>query len=349
MKRLSYSLIGIGGVLTLLILAKSILIPLVYGVVLWFLSRFFKNLLHRIPLLKKRIPNWLINTFVFALVFLGLSLISSLITRNITSLLENSEVYGANLQNVLTLLNETLQIDLTKQISESIETFDYTTILGNIADALSGALGDFIMMILYAVFIFTEEASLSTKIRKLSKSEEKYEKATTILSRINDASSDYIRLKTYVSLLTGFVGYVFLLIMGVDAAFFWAFLMFALNYIPTIGSLIATLFPACFSLVQFGEVRPFIIILAGLGIVEWFIGNVLEPKLMGKSLNLSPLVTILALIIWGQIWGITGMLLSTPITVVMVIIFSQFESTRGAAILLSENGEIDEISDTPTG
>ena len=349
MKRLSYSLIGIGGVLTLLILAKSILIPLVYGVVLWFLSRFFKNLLHRIPLLKKRIPNWLINTFVFALVFLGLSLISSLITRNITSLLENSEVYGANLQNVLTLLNETLQIDLTKQISESIETFDYTTILGNIADALSGALGDFIMMILYAVFIFTEEASLSTKIRKLSKSEEKYEKATTILSRINDASSDYIRLKTYVSLLTGFVGYIFLLIMGVDAAFFWAFLMFALNYIPTIGSLIATLFPACFSLVQFGEVRPFIIILAGLGIVEWFIGNVLEPKLMGKSLNLSPLVTILALIIWGQIWGITGMLLSTPITVVMVIIFSQFESTRGAAILLSENGEIDEISDTPTG
>ncbi len=345
MKKLAYSLIGIGGVLTLLILAKSILIPFVYGVVLWFLSRYFKNLLHRIPLLKQKVPNWLINTFVFALVFLGLSLISGLITRNITSILENSDAYTQNLEKVLALLNQTLQVDLTQQISESIETFDYTSILGNIADALSGALGDFIMIILYAAFIFTEEASLSTKIRKLFGSDEKYEKASTILSRINDASSDYIRLKTYVSLLTGFVGYIFLLIMGVDAAFFWAFLMFALNYIPTIGSLIATLFPAFFSLVQFGEIRPFVIILAGLGVVEWFIGNVLEPRLMGKSLNLSPLVTILALIIWGQIWGITGMLLSTPITVVMVIIFSQFESTRGAAILLSENGEIDDIHD----
>ncbi|MEM9051280.1 MAG: AI-2E family transporter, partial [Bacteroidota bacterium] len=63
--------------------------------------------------------------------------------------------------------------------------------------------------------------------------------------------------------------------------------------------------------------------------------------LMGKSLNLSPLVTILALVVWGQIWGITGMLLSTPITVVMVIIFSQFESTRSVAVLLSENGDIE--------
>ena len=343
MKKLAYAVIGIGGVLTLLLLAKSILIPFVYGVVLWFLSRYFKNLLHKIPALKKNVPNWLINTFVFAIVFLGLSLISGIITRNISSLLANSSTYTENLNGVLQSLNTTFGIDITKQISETVETFDYASILGNIADSLSGALGNFVMIILYAAFIFTEEASLSTKIKKLFKTDEEHHKASRILGRINDASSDYIRLKTYVSLLTGGVGFVFLLVMGVDAAFFWAFLMFALNYIPTIGSLIATLFPAFFSLVQFGEVRPFIIILVGLGLVEWLIGNVIEPKLMGKSLNLSPLVTILALIVWGQIWGITGMLLSTPITVVMVIIFSQFESTRSVAVLLSENGDIDEL------
>ncbi|MEM6380863.1 MAG: AI-2E family transporter, partial [Bacteroidota bacterium] len=237
----------------------------------------------------------------------------------------------------------TFEIDLTEQISQSVERFDYTAILGNIADGLSGALGDFIMILLYAIFIFSEEKSLSEKIRRLFTSDDKYQKASAILQRINKASGDYIRLKTYVSILTGLVGYVFLSVMGVEAAFFWAFLMFALNYIPTVGSLIATLFPAFFSLVQFGELRPFLIILIGLGIAEWVIGNILEPRLMGKSLNLSPLVTILALIIWGKIWGISGMLLSTPITVVMVIIFSQFDSTRAVAILLSENGDIDEI------
>ncbi|MEM6540741.1 MAG: AI-2E family transporter, partial [Bacteroidota bacterium] len=341
MKKLAYSVIGIGGILTILILAQNIFIPFVYGIILWFLGRFFKNLLHKVPFLKKRVPNWLINTFIFVIIVLGISAISKLIADNISSLLANSETYKANLDTVLNQLNTTFQINLSEEITKTLADFDYTTILGNIADALSGVLGDLVMIVLYAVFILAEEASLSEKIKKLFDSEEKYHKAATILSRINDSFSDYIRLKTYLSLLTGAVGYVFLSIMGVDAAFFWAFLMFALNYIPTIGSLIATLFPAFFSLIQFGEIRPFIIILAGLGVIEWFIGNVLEPKLMGKSLNLSPLVTILALVVWGQIWGITGMLLSTPITVVMVIIFSQFNSTRSVAILLSENGDID--------
>ncbi|MEO9482484.1 MAG: AI-2E family transporter [Ekhidna sp.] len=343
MKKLAYSVIGIAGVLALLILGESILIPFVYGVVLWFLSRFFKNLLHKIPFLKKSVPNWLLNTFVFLIVLIGLSLISGLITTNIRSLLENNALYKANLDAVLNKINATFQIDLYAQLSSTIEKFDYASILGSIADSLTGALGDFIMIILYAAFILSEESSLTGKIKKLFSDPAQYERASSILKKINDASSDYIRLKTYVSLTTGFVGYVFLAIMGVDAAFFWAFLMFALNYIPTIGSLIATLFPAAFSLIQFGEFTPFIIILAGLGAIEWFIGNVIEPKLMGSSLNLSPLVTILALIVWGQIWGITGMLLSVPITVVMVIIFSQFESTRSIAILLSQNGEIDDI------
>ncbi|HAA15035.1 MAG TPA: hypothetical protein DCE41_26405 [Cytophagales bacterium] len=347
MKNLAYAVIGIGGVIALLVLAENILVPLVYGLVLWFLARYFKNLLNRVPFIQKRVPNLLVNALVFGLVFIALTFVSGLITSNIASLIENGDAYAANFNQVITnlntmmaSLNERYQIDIDQQITDSIETFDYTSILSGVADGLSGALGDFIMIILYAAFIFSEEASLSNKIQKLFSSTEGHERATSILRKINDASSDYIRLKTYVSLLTGLVGFVFLKIMGVDAAFFWAFLMFALNYIPTVGSLIATLFPAVFSLIQFGEVTPFIIILAGLGVIEWFIGNVLEPRLMGSSLNLSPLVTILALIVWGQIWGITGMLLSTPITVFMVIIFSQFPSTRGAAIMLSEKGEI---------
>ncbi|MEL6538237.1 MAG: AI-2E family transporter [Bacteroidota bacterium] len=348
MKNLAYAVIGIGGVIALLVVAENILIPLVYGLVLWFLSRYFKNLLNRIPFIQKRVPNLLVNALVFGLVFMALTFISGLITTNISALIANGEVYTSNFNSVLAALNERFHIDIYQQILDSVQSFDYTSILGGVADGLSGALGDFIMIILYAAFIFTEEASLSNKIKKLFSTTEGHERATSILRKINDATSDYIRLKTYVSLLTGLVGFIFLKIMGVDAAFFWAFLMFALNYIPTVGSLIATLFPAVFSLVQFGEITPFIIILAGLGIIEWFIGNVLEPRLMGSSLNLSPLVTILALIVWGQIWGITGMLLSTPITVVMVIIFSQFPGTRSVAILLSEKGEINIIEEEET-
>lgn len=345
MKKLAYTCIGIGGLIALLILSQSILIPLVYGLVLWFISRHLKKVVHTVPILEKYLPSWVLNTFVFALVFIGVSLISGLISANISALLENSSLYHTNLDKILNTLNTAFDIDLSKQIASVMKDFDYTSILGSLADTLSNTVGDFILVILYAAFLFAEEVSLSLKTKKIFSDEHQYERTTTILRKIDHATSDYIQLKTYVSLITGLVGFVFLKIMGVDAPFFWAFLMFALNYIPTIGSLIATIFPAFFSLIQFGEFTPFIIILAVLGAIEWCIGNVIEPKVMGKSLNLSPLVTILALIVWGQIWGITGMLLSTPITVVMLIVFSQFQSTRVVAILLSENGEIDEMVD----
>ena len=83
--------------------------------------------------------------------------------------------------------------------------------------------------------------------------------------------------------------------------------------------------------------------MACVGAIQVIVGNLVEPRLFGKSLNVSPLITILSLAIWGKIWGITGMVLSVPITVIMIIVFSQFEKTKKIAIILSENGEVDEI------
>ena len=93
-------------------------------------------------------------------------------------------------------------------------------------------------------------------------------------------------------------------------------------------------------LLQFGEFGPAIMVLIFVGLAQVLVGNILEPKLMGYSMNISPLVTIIALSIWGAIWGITGMVLSVPITVIMLIIFSQFEKTKPVAIMLSEKGKV---------
>ncbi|MFT6983415.1 MAG: putative PurR-regulated permease PerM [Crocinitomicaceae bacterium] len=112
------------------------------------------------------------------------------------------------------------------------------------------------------------------------------------------------------------------------------------NFIPSVGPILGTIMPALFSLLQFGQFTPFLIILISLGIVAVLIGSFVEPRLMGNTLNISPLVAILSLAVWGAIWGIIGMLLSVPITVTMIIIFSQFKGTRNIAILLSEKGKV---------
>jgi predicted PurR-regulated permease PerM len=166
------------------------------------------------------------------------------------------------------------------------------------------------------------------------------EHVNTLIDKIDTSIGSYIALKTVVSLLTGVLSFFALLFIGVDAPVFWAFLIFLLNFIPTIGSLIATTFPTIFALLQFGELTPAVLVLCIVGAIQLIVGNLIEPKLMGNTLNISPLVVFLALAVGGVIWGITGMLLSVPITVVLIIIMSEFPETRSIAILLSQKGKL---------
>ena len=269
---------------------------------------------------------------------------SEIITSSIANLSTSYSKYEPNIDSIIKKLDTYFHIDIIKSVKSVIGDFKYGSVLGNIANGISSLLGDTFMIIIYALFIFLEESSFKKKLVKIFEGKtNNYNNMQSILGKIEFSISNYLRLKTYVSLLTGILSYIVLLLVGVDSAPFWAFLIFLLNYIPTIGSLIATVFPAIFSLIQFGEFTPFLIVLTAVGSVQVIVGNLIEPKLFGKSLNLSPLVTILSLAIWGKIWGVTGMILSVPITVIMIIIFSQFEKTKSVAIFLSENGDIDKV------
>jgi predicted PurR-regulated permease PerM len=178
------------------------------------------------------------------------------------------------------------------------------------------------------------------KIKVMYPNNTEYKKIDAIMGKIDKSISSYIALKTLISIITGVLSYIALAIIGVDAPIFWAFLIFILNFIPTIGSLVATIFPAIFALLQFGEFTQGLLVLGIVGSIQMVVGNFVEPKVMGSSLNISPLVVFLTLAIWGVMWGITGMLLSVPITVILIIIMAEFPSTRPLAILLSQDGQL---------
>lgn len=348
MKNVTNFIIITVAIITVLVLGKGILIPFVFALIFWFLTREIRKTIYKIPFAEKIIPNWLSNILVFSLIILFFGFISEIITNSITEVTDSYAKYEPNIEKIITNLGAYFNVDLIKSVKSVVGDFNYGTVLGSIANGISGLLGDTFMIVIYALFIFLEESSFATKLKKVFTERGNYNNMRNMLGKIEVSISSYLRLKTYVSLLTGVLSYIVLIIVGVDSAPFWAFLIFLLNYIPTIGSLIATVFPAIFSLMQFGEFTPFLIVLIAVGAVQVVVGNLVEPRVFGKSLNLSPLVTILALAIWGKIWGITGMILSVPITVIMIIIFSQFEKTRAVAIMLSENGQIDKIDDSKT-
>jgi len=343
MNRAANFIILTTAIIAVLVIGKGILIPFLFALIFWFFTREVRKVIYKIPFAEKFIPKWLSNIIVFSIIILAFGFVSEIITNSVTTVTESYSKYEPNIERIITDLGNYLNVDIMTSIKSVVGDFNYGSVLGDVANGVSGLLGDTFMIIIYALFLFLEERSFVKKLFMILSKGSNYESIQMMLEKIEDSISDYIRLKTYVSLLTGILSYFVLFFVGVDSAPFWAFLIFLLNYIPTIGSLIGTLFPAIFSLLQFGEFAPFLIIAIAVGAIQVVVGNVIEPRLFGKSLNLSPLVTILALSVWGKIWGITGMVLSVPITVIMIIVFSQFEKTRSVAIMLSENGDIDEI------
>ena len=126
-------------------------------------------------------------------------------------------------------------------------------------------------------------------------------------------------------------------LLGVDFALLWGTLVFILNFIPTIGSIVATVPPIAITFFQFGSIGKTIVVAILLIATQLIVGNILEPKIMGRGLKLSPMVVLLSLIFWGWIWGIPGMLLSVPLTAAIRIGMEQLDSTRTIAELISSD------------
>jgi predicted PurR-regulated permease PerM len=202
--------------------------------------------------------------------------------------------------------------------------------LGTIFDLV----GQVIVVLVYLAFLVAEQTSLAPRIRR-SYPTDQAQQIFEIMERINTSISNYIAVKTFVSVLTGVFTTVVLLLFGVDYAVLWGVLAFLFNYIPYVGSIVAILLPSALALVQFGSLGWAVVILFVLNLVQSVIGYWLEPVLTGRRLDLSPLVIILALAFWGSIWGVVGMILAVPLIVSIKIILENIPATRPLGAILS--------------
>jgi predicted PurR-regulated permease PerM len=147
-------------------------------------------------------------------------------------------------------------------------------------------------------------------------------------------------VKTTVNVLLGLVCFGVMWAIGIEFADFWAILIGLLNYVPYIGSIIGVVFPVLISLAQFGSVAFAIVTLLSLTTVQIVVAGFLEPRMMGRAFNLSPLVILIALSFWTLIWGLPGAILAIPMTSVLLIILAEIPSTRSIAVLLSADGRV---------
>jgi AI-2 transport protein TqsA len=215
---------------------------------------------------------------------------------------------------------------------------------GGIFTALSSVLTNAFLILLTVVFILLEAADLPKKLRIVLKNPER---SLSTIERFSQDAKRYLVIKTLISAATGLAIWLWLLILGVDYPVLWGTLVFLLNYVPNIGSVIAALPAVLLALVQLGVGSALLTVL-GFLVVNGVIGNILEPKLMGKGLSLSALVVFLSLVFWGWVLGPIGMILSVPMTSLVKIALESYEETRGLAVMLGSVTEIEWIEGMET-
>lgn len=337
MRKLSYALFATIAVIFMLYIGKNLLLPLAIAILINFVIQELKRKIGKLHIKGKHLPIRLQSILAFGIIVLGLVVFGNLLYSNVQNITAVLPTYQKNINQLFSQWGNIGQIDLSLLSKEWLNKDMISSSVRIAVESVSGVLSNSLIIFLYLVFILMESNLFSKKIELIYSENNK---VSYILERINTSISQYLSLKTLTSFLTGFASFIILYALDINFAFFWAFLIFALNFIPTIGSLVATLFPTLIALLQYGNLYQPLIVLVAIGAVQFLVGNVIEPKIMGTSLNVSPLVVIVSLSFWGMIWGVTGMILSVPLTIVIIIIASQFKSTEWLAILLSENGEI---------
>lgn len=319
--------------------AQALLVP--------FLLAFFISIICAGPfhwLQQHKVPAPIALLLVIVVVMLGGLVVLTLIGTSVNDFTNDLPVYQEKLRaQTLTLFDwlEKIGVKLSKEIL--LEHFNPGKIMQSAASMLAtagGVLTNSFLILLTVIFILFEAAGMPNKLRAALPDAES---SLDSFERFITGVRQYLAIKTLVSLGTGAIVTIGLLLLGLDYAPLWGMIAFLLNYVPNIGSIIAAVPAVLLALVQLGPIYSLLV--AALYLVTNIImGNAVEPRLMGQKLGLSALVIFISLVFWGWVLGPVGMLLSVPLTMVVKIALEVNESTRWMAILLSSDASAKAIA-----
>jgi len=320
--------------------ATNILVPFLLSV---FIAIICNPLINKASAFK--IPKAVSIIFVITVIVTMAVFFTSLVGSSLNELSQNIPQYRIQLQSQFAwLLDFFSKYDIHISSAIFAEYIDPAAAMGLAADMLSGfgsVMANLFLIILTVVFMLFEASSFPHKLHfAMDDPQMRLKQIERFLSSVNH----YIAVKTMVSIATGCIVSFMLWMLGLDFFILWGVLAFLLNYIPNIGSIIAAVPPMTLAILQLGIGEAGLI---GLGyvLINMVMGNIIEPRYLGKGLGLSTLVVFLSLIFWGWLLGTVGMLLSVPLTMILKIGLESSPEGRWLAVLLSDEQEVIEKSE----
>ncbi|MES1265856.1 MAG: AI-2E family transporter [Variovorax sp.] len=315
---------------------RDTLAPFALALILWLaidsLAAGFKRVM-------PALPHWLALAISMVLVLGFLTLVFWVLARNISVFVGDAPAYQARLEAMAVATQRRLGFGGEAwTLSTMLSQIGPAALIGQIAAALQAVIGNTVLILIYLAFLFPSAAAFKRKLPLLAATAQGRARVQAVVGSIRHSIQRYLMVQTLMSAIISIASYLTLVAIGLPYPNFWALLIFALNYIPTIGSIIAVLLPTLFALVQFPGWGHAAAVALGLHVWQFGIGTFVQPRVTGESMNLSTLVVVLSLAIWGSLWGVAGAFLAAPLTVLVMIVLAQFPDTRWIAALLSANG-----------
>ncbi|HWF76427.1 MAG TPA: AI-2E family transporter [Caulobacteraceae bacterium] len=247
--------------------------------------------------------------------------------------------YQPKLNTLLVMLAKTLHARMPHTVNALVAGLDPGHYLPIVAGSVQ-TLGQYsLLVLLYLGFLLASRHGFERKAVRLFHGREGRHEALQVFLRVRDSLERYLWIQTVCGGFIAIGSWVLMMLIGLDSAFFWAFLIFVLNYIPIVGAAVGIFAPALFALLQFPTLWPGVFLGVALLALAFTVGNILMPRMQGRQLNIDPVMILLSLGFWGTVWGPTGMFLSTPLTILVMVILAQFDGTRWIAVLLSADGD----------
>jgi AI-2 transport protein TqsA len=316
---------------------RTIFIPFFIALFLYFLMNAVVRKLE-----EWKLPKTLIMIGVLAAIFVCLYLSSLLLFTGASSFIDNFPAYSAKITELIKGVLANLKLPLI-DVKKYMAGIDWDNVFNpaQITALVSGTMGTFtsfigslLLVLLLLMFMLGEQVPMVRRIAR-TLSPARAENLLRMVAAIETRIQHYLFIKTLMSVATAALAALILIVGRVDFIIFSALMVFFLNYIPTFGSLLSTAFPVLITFLKYGFCLRLVLVTASLMLLQFVMGNVLEPQIMGKKMNLSPIFILLSLIFWGWLWGVVGMFLAVPITSAVKIIFDNIPALKPVAAAMS--------------
>lgn len=285
------------------------------------------------------LPAWSALPLALTLSVLAFGLTIYVLVDNASGFIAQLPAYGPRLDGVIAKAAGMVGMKVPPTAMQLLQQLNPSKYLGSVAGALQSVASSAVLVLIYLGFVIASRNGFERKAVRMFRNREERREAAEVFTRIRNGIENYLWIQTVTGLMISAACWVVMALLKLENAVFWTFLIFIFAYIPIIGAAIGMILPTLFALVQFDSLWPAVILICALEGIFFVVGNVIYPRMQGESLNMDPVVVLLSLAFWGAIWGVPGMFLSTPLTVMVMVILAQFDDTRWVSILLSSNGD----------